>query len=71
MFGYYYIILGNGVLQALVISDNGTQFTDQRFHDYLRNIGIKQSFTYVEHPLDNDLAEAANRVILRGIRRRL
>jgi len=56
---------------ALVISDNGTQFTDQRFQDYLRNIGIKQSFTSVEDPQANGLAEAMNRVILRGIRRRL
>jgi hypothetical protein len=52
-------------------SDNGTQFTDQQFQDYLRNVGIKQSFTSVEHPQANGLAEAANRVILRGIRRRL
>jgi len=54
-----------------VISDNGTQFTDQRFQDYLRNIGIKQSFTSVEHPQANGLAEAANMVILQGIRKRL
>jgi transposase InsO family protein len=52
-----------GVL-ALVVSDNVTQFTDQRFQDYLRNIGMKQSFTSVEHPQANGLAEAANRVIL-------
>ena len=54
-----------------MISDNGTQFMDQRFQDYLRKIGIKQSFTSVEHPQANGLVEAANRVILRGIRRRL
>jgi len=58
-------------VSALVISDNGTQFTDQRIEDYLRNISIKQSFTFVEHPQANDLAEAANSVLLRGIRRRL
>jgi len=56
---------------TLVISDNGTQFTDQKFQDYLSSINIKQSFTSVEHPQANGLAEAANRVILRGIRRRL
>ena len=56
---------------TLVISYNRTQFTDQRFQDYLRNIDIKQSFTSVEHPQANGLAEAANRIILRGIRRRL
>jgi len=64
-------ILARFGVPTLVISDNGTQFTDQKFQDYLRNIGIKQSFTSVEHPQANGLAEAANRVILRGIRRRL
>jgi len=43
-------ILARFGVPNLVISDNGTQFTDQRFQDYLRNIGIKQSFTSVEHP---------------------
>jgi DNA polymerase IIIc chi subunit len=64
-------ILARFGVPTLVISDNGTQFTDQKFQDYLRNIDIKQSFTSVEHPQVNGLAEAANRVILRGIRRRL
>jgi len=64
-------ILTRFEVPTLVISDNGTQFTDQRFQDNLRNIGIKQSFTSVEQPQANDLAEAANMVILRGIRRRL
>lgn len=64
-------ILARFGVPTLVISDNGTQFTDQRFQDYLRNIGIKQSFTSVEHPQANGLVEATNRVILRGIRRRL
>jgi len=64
-------ILARFGVPALVISDNGTQFTNQRFQDYLRNIGIKQSFTFVELPQANGLAEAANMVILRGIRRRL
>jgi DNA polymerase IIIc chi subunit len=61
-------ILARFGVPALVISDNGTQFTDQHFQDYLRNIGIKQSFISIEHPQANDLVEAANRVILRGIR---
>jgi len=64
-------ILARFRVPTLVVSDNKTQFTDQRFQDYLRNIGIKQSFTSVEHPQANGLAEAANKVILRGIRRRL
>jgi hypothetical protein len=64
-------ILARFRVPALVFSDNGTQFTDQKFQDYLRNIGITQSFTSVEHPQANRLAEVANKVILRGIRRRL
>jgi len=64
-------ILARFGVPALMISDNGTRFTDQRFQDYLRNIDIKQSLTSVEHPQANNLAEAANRVILRRIRRRL
>jgi len=64
-------ILARSGVSAIVISDNETQFTDQRFQDYLRMIGIKQSFTSVEHPQANGLAEAANKVILWGIRRRL
>jgi len=57
-------ILARSGVSAIVISDNETQFTDQRFQDYLRMIGIKQSFTSVEHPQANGLAEAANKVIL-------
>jgi hypothetical protein len=59
-------ILARFRVPALVISDIGTQFTDHKFQEYLRNIGIKQSFTSIEHPQANDLVEAANRVILRG-----
>jgi len=64
-------ILARFGVPTLVVSDNGTQFTDKKFQDYLRNIDIKQSFTFVEHPQANGLAEAADMVILRGIRRRL
>lgn len=54
-----------------MVFDNGTQFTDRKFQDYLRNLGIKQSLTSIEHPQANGATEAANRVILRIIRRRL
>jgi len=64
-------ILARFRIPALVISDNGTQFTDRKFQDYLRNLNIKQSFTSVEYPQANRAAKTANRVILRGIRRRL
>jgi len=36
-----------------------------------QKIGIKQVFTFVEHPLAIGQAESAYRVLLRGLRRRL
>jgi transposase InsO family protein len=54
-----------------VVTDNGTQFTDKIFHVFLVAINTKQRFTSVEHPQTNGQAEAANRVILRGLYRRL
>ncbi|CAJ2654489.1 unnamed protein product [Trifolium pratense] len=59
-----------GIPQAIV-TDNGTQFTDKGFQDFLAALGTKQHFTSVEHPQTNGQAEAANRVILPGLRRRL
>ena len=59
-----------GIPQALV-TDNGTQFTDQNFRSFVARLGTKQHFTSVEHPQTNGQAEAANRVLLRGLRRRL
>ena len=52
-----------GVPQALV-TDNGTQFADTKFQDFVAKLGTKQHFTSVEHPQTNGQAEAANRVIL-------
>ncbi|GAU26993.1 hypothetical protein TSUD_290450 [Trifolium subterraneum] len=59
-----------GVPQV-VVTDNGTQFTDKRFQEFLAAIGTTQHFTSVEHPQTNGQAEAANHVILRGLRRRM
>ena len=59
-----------GIPQALV-TDNDTQFTDQGFQSFVAKLGTKQHFTSVEHPQTNGQAEAANRVILRGLKRKL
>ena len=64
-------ILARFGVPALLISDNGTQFTDRNFQDYLEKLNISHSFTSVEHPQTNGQAESANRIVLRGIRRRL
>ncbi|GAU39748.1 hypothetical protein TSUD_219910 [Trifolium subterraneum] len=58
-------------IPQVVVTDNGTQFTDKTFRGFLAKINPKHHFTSVEHPQTNGQAEAANRVILRGLRRRL
>lgn len=54
-----------------IVTDNGTQFTDQRFQEQLSELSIKKHFTLVEHPQTNSQAEAANKIILKGIKKRL
>ncbi|KAK2456096.1 hypothetical protein QL285_003492 [Trifolium repens] len=64
-------VLARFEIPQVVVTDNGTQFTDRKFREFLIAINTKQRFTSVEHPQTNGQAEAANRVILRGLRRRL
>ena len=59
-----------GIPQALV-SNNRTQFTDQGFQIFIAKLGTKQHFTSVEHTQTNVQVEAANKVILRGLKLRL
>jgi hypothetical protein len=59
-----------GIPQS-VVTDNGTQFTNKKFQEFLAALGTTQHFISVEHPQTNGQAEAANRVILRGLKRRL
>jgi len=54
-----------------IISDNGTQFACSQVKQLCTEVGIKQVFSSVEHPQTNGQAEAANKVILRGVKRRL
>ncbi|XP_076906998.1 uncharacterized protein LOC143563320 [Bidens hawaiensis] len=49
-----------------VVSDNGTQFTDQRIRAWLAELNISQTFTYVAHPQGNSEVERANHSIADG-----
>nr|XP_029147063.1 uncharacterized protein LOC114924982 [Arachis hypogaea] len=40
-------------IPEVVISDNGTQFTDKKFVEFLTGLGIKHKFSSVEHPQTN------------------
>ncbi|XP_025616618.1 uncharacterized protein [Arachis hypogaea] len=47
------------------------QFVDKKFGEFLMGLGIKQRFSSVEHRQTNDQVEAANKVILQGLKKRL
>jgi len=54
-----------------LVSDNGTQFASQQLGKLCTELGIKQVFASIEHPRMNGQVESANRVLLRGLKRRL
>jgi len=54
-----------------VITDNGTQFAYKKMRELMKELNIKQHFTSMEHPQTNVQVESANKVILRGLDRRL
>ena len=54
-----------------LVSDNGTQFARQQLGKLCSEVGIKQVFASVEHPQTNGQVESANRVLLKGLKRRL
>jgi len=64
------IVCRFGVPKRLV-SDNGTQFASHLLRKLCEEVGIQQVFASVEHPQTNGQVESANRVLLRGLKRRL
>jgi len=47
------------------------QFTNKKFRDWLAELKIRHHFASVEYPQTNGQTEAANKVILEGINKRL
>jgi len=64
------IVCRFGVPKRLV-SDNGIQFASHLLKKLCEDVGIQQVFASVEHPQTNGQVESANRVLLRGLKRRL
>ena len=54
-----------------LVSDNGTQFASHLLEKLCEEVGIQHVFASVEHPQMNGQVESANRVLLRGLKRRL
>jgi len=64
------IICCFGILHT-IITDNGKQFTDAGLKDFYLGLHIKHVTSSVEHPQGNGQAEAANKVILQELKKRL
>ncbi|RDX87394.1 Gypsy retrotransposon integrase-like protein 1, partial [Mucuna pruriens] len=58
-------------LPTVIVSNNGTQFASWSVVEFYSQLKIQQSFTSIEHPQSNGQEKVANKVILRGLRRRL
>ncbi|KAL2319478.1 hypothetical protein Fmac_028447 [Flemingia macrophylla] len=54
-----------------IISNNGLQYSDKKLNTFLQDLGISHRYSSVEHPQANGQAEAANKVMLRELKRRL
>jgi len=53
------------------LTNNETQFASQQLCKLCIKLDIKQIFASVEHPQTNGQVESTNRVLLRGLKRRL
>lgn len=40
-----------------IVSDNGPQYTSAEFSEFLKNLGVRHTFTAVKHPMTNGAAE--------------
>lgn len=54
-----------------MIFDNGQQFDMTKVTDYLRNLGCQRRFVAVTHAQTNGQVNAANKVILHGVQKKL
>ena len=64
------IITRFGVSHTL-ISDNGLQFDSKAFKKYCSDLGIKNRYSTPAYPQGNGQAEAVNKVIVSGLKKRL
>ena len=54
-----------------LISDNGLQFDSRAFRDFCRGLGIMNRYSTSIYHQSNMQAEAVNKTILNGLKRRL
>ena len=54
-----------------IISDNGTQFDNNKFRAFCDDFGIKKSFSSGYHPQTNNQVEAVNKIIKFNLKTKL
>ena len=64
------IVTRFGVPDTL-ISDNGLQFDSKAFRAFCRDLSIKNRYSTPAYPQNNGQAEATNKAILNGMKKRL
>ena len=64
------IVTRFGVPNSL-ISDNGLQFDSRAFRDFCHDLGIMNRYSTPAYSQSNGQAEAVNKTILSGLKRRL
>ena len=64
------IVTRFGVPESLVLN-NGLQFDSRAFREYCSNPGIVNQYSTPAYPQSNSQAEATNKVIVNGLKRRL
>ena len=70
MFMWRNIVTRFGVSESLV-SDNGLQFDSKAFRWFYSDLGIKNRYSTPAYPQNNGQAEATNKAIVNGLRKRL
>ena len=55
----------------VLISDNDLQFDNKAFRKYCSDLGIKNRYSTLAYPQGNGQAEAVNKVIVTGLKKRL
>ena len=55
----------------VLISDNGLQFDSKAFRKYCSDLRIKNRYSTLTYPQGNGQAEAVNKVIMNGLKKRL
>ena len=54
-----------------LVSNNGLQFDSKVFRAFCSDLSIKNKYPTLAYPQSNDQAEAVNKTILNGLKRRL